>query len=121
MRTNKQKLRSKSDVLFHEVCLKLNPNCLLCGNQAQQIHHFRPKGSYGILRYTIINGVALCRSCHFKLTFQDTSLQAKIAEIKGLRWFRKIEKLSKGTPANYQTTDWYKLNIKRLENILNKL
>ena len=121
MRTAKQKLRSEADQLFYKVCLKLNNRCLLCDSLASQIHHFKPKSTFGILRYEVINGIPLCQSCHFKLTFTDSSLQAKIADIKGSRWFKRIEELSKGTPADYQRNEWYKLNIKKLEKLLKKL
>ena len=117
----KKRLRSEADKLFHDVCMKLNGRCFLCYGLASQVHHFKPKGSYGILRYEISNGIPLCQSCHFKLTFSDSSLQAKIAEIKGLKWFRRIEKMAKGAPASYQTIKWYQDNIKYLQKVLKKL
>ena len=118
---SKKQLRSQADKLWYQVCLKLNNRCLLCDGLASQVHHFKPKGSYGHLRYEILNGIPLCQSCHFKLTFTDSSLQAKIAEIKGLLWHRKIQKLAKKTPANYRTTDWYRKIIEYLKGVLKKL
>lgn len=121
MRTNKQRLRSEADRLAKEVCLKLNDRCLLCGGMASTAHHFKPKGLYGHMRYMVENLIPICFSCHFKLTFTDSTLQAKIAEIKGFQWFRKIDKISKERPASYQTIKWYQENIDYLKGVLEKL
>ena len=59
-------LRRKADRLFHQVCLKNNPNCLICGKQAINAHHYVPKSQSNNLRYDTNNGISICMGCHLK-------------------------------------------------------
>jgi 5-methylcytosine-specific restriction endonuclease McrA len=93
--------------------------CSVCGEKATQVHHFFPKGRFGHLRYDIDNGVPICQSCHFKHHhIGDPRINQEIIDVRGMKWYRELEKKSKKKPTSYQTIAWYKDNIKRLEKEL---
>jgi hypothetical protein len=81
------------DKLISPITIKLFPKCILCGTKTQVGHHFVHRSKSLILRYNFkYNIIPLCNSCHFKLHFNEGFWSAKIVQIKGLRWFKWLEK-----------------------------
>ena len=80
------------DKLLTPIIIKLFPKCLLCGNPTQVAHHHCHKSKSLILRYDLKNLIPLCHSCHLKLHFNESFWASKIVQIKGLKWFKYIEK-----------------------------
>lgn len=89
----KKKTQKDCDKLISIVSIKLNPKCLLCGQPAQVGHHFVHRSKSLILRYDFENVISLCNSCHFKLHFNEGYWSGKIVEIKGMKWFKKLDKM----------------------------
>ena len=120
-RTKKQKLCSEADKLWSMVCLeKYGRRCEVCGNQANQVHHFFPKGQYSLLRYDLDNGIVICQRCHFKHHQGDPTIHQKIIAKRGIKWYNLLEKRSKKRTTSYKTTAYYEENIKRLKNFLKR-
>ena len=113
---SKTKLRKKADKLWTQKVLNL-PYCEVCGStKVLQAHHFYYKSSYPHLRYNLKNGVVLCRACHFKLHHRDPkAVEEEIIRAKGKRWYNALKKLSKIKPVSFQTMDYYRAIIKKLE------
>ena len=88
----KDKNQKICDRLLSPLIKDLFPHCLLCGGETQVAHHFVHKSKSLALRYNLNNLIPLCSSCHFKLHQNEGYWSAKIIEIKGLRWFKAIEK-----------------------------
>ena len=84
--------QKKCDALLSPLVKKLHPKCLLCGTDTQVAHHFVHKSKSGVLRYHLPNLINLCNGCHFKLHHNESYWAGKIIEIKGLRWFKSLEK-----------------------------
>lgn len=95
---------------------KWGDKCLICGRPAQVAHHFKPKGSYKMLRFNLDNGIPLCNGCHFRLHKVDPSLSNLIAEKRGKKWFNKIQKLANKTQSGAYSKDW----VKQQEKLLKK-
>lgn len=68
---------------------------MLCNGLTQVAHHHFKKEKSLTLRYNLDNLIPLCNGCHFKLRFHESYWACKIMEIKGLGWFRKLDKLNK--------------------------
>ena len=113
----KKKLRKIADNLWHLRCFKIYGNkCEVCGEKANQVHHFYFKNSCPHLRYDLDNGLPLCIKCHAKLHFKDTKLvESLIIKKRGQKWFNKLEKKSKIKLSSYQTIEWYQQNILNLK------
>ncbi len=126
-KTKKQKLRSKADQLWFEVCiLKYGAICILCGHHHKkkviQSHHFYPKGLYNIVRYDLDNGVPLCKGCHFRHHhLGDTLIHLEIIIKKGKRWLNRLTKKARVRKSSFMTVKWYENHIARLEKIKVKL
>lgn len=90
-------LRNKADNLLTPLVIKLFPKCLLCGRDTEVAHHHVHKSKSNALRYKLINLINLCSSCHFKLHQNESFWASKIVEIKGLEWFRTLEKMKNET------------------------
>ena len=119
MPQNKKKLRSKADKLWYQLLIK--PKCEVCGKQATQVHHFFPKGLFGHLRYNIDNGISLCSSCHFAHHHKgDPRIQQTIIEKRGKKWYNRLNKEKRKSPASYQTISYYRENIEKLQQLLNE-
>lgn len=86
-------MRNKCDALLSPLIIKLYPNCLLCGQKTQVAHHHKHKSSSTRLRYELDNLINLCNSCHYKLHQNESYWASKIVEIKGLEWFKKLDKM----------------------------
>ena len=112
-------VRNKCDKLLSPIIIKLYPRCLLCGGQTQVFHHHKHKSSSTRLRYEIENGIPLCNSCHYKLHQNESYWASKIVDIKGLDWFRKLDKL--GTEIVKADVHFYLAQYERLKKMLDKL
>ncbi len=105
-------LKSNLDRLIQIKGLEENKDCLVCGHQAQVMHHFFTKGSSQNLRWNMRNLVPLCHSCHCKHhNGQDPRINKIIVEKKGDAWFKEMEKLQ---PVPFKT------NMKILKEKLNQ-
>lgn len=111
---SKKTLRAMADRLLQQRATE-GKHCLLCGVVAQVGHHYLPKSQYGHLRFELDNIIPLCNECHFKVEHVDSSLQGKIALIKGKKWYNELIERGREHPSSYQTVGWYKSNIEQLE------
>jgi predicted restriction endonuclease len=69
---NIENKRIKASLEYHiwrnEVYRKDNWTCRLCGNKKQIVaHHLKLFSEFPELRFSIDNGITLCRSCHWKI------------------------------------------------------
>jgi len=115
----KKRLRKKADKLWYEVNLMKEPNCVVCGKPANQVHHFYGKGAYGHLRYDLDNGISICQGCHFKHhTRADAGIHLAIIEKKGQEWVERLKKKAKNRPeSSYKTIGYYENQIDKLKKI----
>lgn len=86
-------LRNKTDKLLTPWICGKQKRCLLCPNTCQVAHHHVHKSSSSRLRYEEKNLINLCSSCHFKLHQNESYWASKIIEIKGVEWFKELDKL----------------------------
>jgi 5-methylcytosine-specific restriction endonuclease McrA len=93
MKLTKKYYKNKCEKLLTPISLKINPNCLLCGNIATVGHHFVFKSTSTRLRYYLPNIISLCQKCHYLLhqNKNQTLYSGRIIEKMGLDWFRDIE------------------------------
>ena len=113
----KARLRSKADNLWFRFLL--NAYCEVCGKGAIQVHHYFHKGSFGHLRYDLLNGISLCRSCHFVLHSQDPKkIEYLIIKKRGKEWLANLEEKAYNPNPNYRTTLTYYQDV--IENLLKK-
>jgi hypothetical protein len=93
-----KKTQKSCDKLLSPIVKKLNPTCLFwgrvqgCTKDTQVAHHHCHKSKSLILRYDIKNLVNFCNHCHLMLHWNESYWASKVVEIKGLAWFRYIEK-----------------------------
>lgn len=90
-------ITSKADKLLTPIIKKLYPKCLLCGRPTEVAHHFCHRSKSNRLRYEILNLINLCSSCHFALHQNESIYSARIVAIKGLKWWKQIEKMKQET------------------------
>lgn len=90
MKTRKQSLKdlvTEADRLLQEKYVALFPECLVCGSQTSEMHHFVPKSQSNNLRYDPFNLIPLCRRCHARHHLSgDPSIVSTIIEKKGFAW-----------------------------------
>ena len=114
----KTRLKNKCDKLYKQAVLSVNPRCEVCGSTyGLTAHHFFPRSSAGHMVYLVENGISLCQSCHFKhhFTFNPT-IHHKVISKRGEKWYNNLETISKEEHSSYKSVEWYKNNIKRLED-----
>ncbi len=112
-------LQKQCDSLLSPIVIKLNPTCLLCPNPTQVAHHHVHKSKSLILRYNMDNLVNLCHSCHLALHMNESYHASRIVEIRGLEWFRELQKeKNKIIKAD---VIWYSEQLGKLRSIYNKL
>jgi 5-methylcytosine-specific restriction endonuclease McrA len=118
--TTKAQLNKKAFNIFKQIVLERdNFLCQSCGGKASTAHHYFPKSLYLYLYYELLNGFAICVSCHFAHhTKSDAIVHRNIEKAKGKYWFSKLEKKMKDKPAKYGSEKWIKENIERLDKIL---
>ena len=109
-------LRKKADDLLSPLVIKLYPSCLLCGRPTEVAHHHCHKSKSNSCRYYLPNLINLCCSCHFALHKNESLYASRIVAIKGLEWFKDIEKKKQ----EYVKTDiyFYLGNYERLSKLL---
>ena len=94
------KLQAKCDKLLTPIVKAENPVCLLngakendnCTYYTQVAHHHVHKSKASALRYNFDNLIPLCNHCHLMLHHNESFWASKIVEIKGIKWFQKLEK-----------------------------
>lgn len=89
-------LQSQALKLWHDISMQQhNYICQSCGQTATQTHHFFFKGTFPHLKYELLNGVPLCRECHYLLHIKDGKLiEKQIINNKGQKWHNKLEKMA---------------------------
>lgn len=130
-RRKKRSLRAKADKLWHKACLKQWGNkCFFadypnlrsedCKGITETCHHFKRKGRFSWLRYSIDVGVPICWNCHYKLEKVEPSMIAEIVLVRGRKWYNRIERLIQEgrEKASFKTLEWYKEQISRLNKFL---
>ena len=86
-------LRNKADALLTPIIKAKFPRCLLCPNDTQVAHHHVHKSQSTRLRYHLDNLIPLCNPCHFKLHHNESYWAGKIIEIRGMDWFKELDRL----------------------------
>lgn len=92
---------------------------MLCGKDTEVAHHHVHKGASTRLRYDIDNLIPLCNHCHLALHMQESYHASRIVDIKGLDWFRELQKKKQETVK--ADVHYYIANYERLNNILKSL
>ena len=112
-------LKTKADKIWKQkVREKYGNLCTVCGKTAQDPHHCFPKGSFSNLRFDILNGVPLCRSCHMGIHYRsDPTILITIINKRGMDWYRALEKRSKEPSKSWKSAEYYKEIIEQLENL----
>ena len=59
------------------------------------------------LRYNLDNLIPLCNGCHMKLGFDESRWGCKVLEIRGLKWFKKLDEYH--TMHKDEKPDFYKI------------
>ena len=111
------KIEKKADNLWRDTILKsVDYKCEVCGGIADQVHHYFPKGQNGHLRYDWKNGIALCKSCHFKHhhTF-NPSIHATVANKRGRKWYDKLNDKARLKPTSFKNLKWYQEQLALVE------
>lgn len=120
------KLQAKCDKLLSPIIKAQYPICLLngaiknerCTYETQVAHHHVHKSKSAILRYNIDNLIPLCNHCHLMLHHNESYWASKIVEIRGVKWFKKLdEEKNKLIQINKA---YYEEQLERLDNILNE-
>ncbi len=86
-------IRNKADALLTPLIKKLWPICILCHATTQVAHHHVHKSKSTRLRYDLDNLIPLCNGCHFKLHQNESYWAGKIIEIKGMPWFKRLDRV----------------------------
>ena len=110
-----RRLQLKCDKLCYEKYLQ--KNCEICGKRAIQLHHYYPKGAYGMLRYTPENLISLCLGCHFRLTHQNPRLADIIREKRGEEWYQALHKKSLEIRYSYKSIKYYEDILQELNKL----
>jgi hypothetical protein len=111
---NIKTLRNKVDKLLTPWICGKHKRCLLCPNASQVAHHHYHKSRSSRLRYEEINLIPLCTACHCKLHHNESYWASKVVEIKGVEWFKKLDKMKN----EIVKTDryFYEENYNRIKN-----
>jgi len=118
----KNKLIKEADKLWHQAGIeKWGLICFFEGTgleaKAHQkitntCHHFKPKGLYPELRYSIDNAVPCCWPCHYKMEKVDKSMAGYIVAERGKKWLDSLKGEIKT-----QTVAYYEEVIKNLQEM----
>ena len=117
---NKKHLKDHADQLWKYACIrKWGQNCNVCNAPGSDVHHFFTRHSFARLRHEIANGIILCRACHIKHHWRgDPTIQQAIIQSRGMKWYRKLEKMAKEKFISFQTVKWYKDIIAELTKFI---
>lgn len=113
----KKKTQKQCDNLLSPIVKKLSPKCLLCGGQTQVAHHHVHKSKSLRLRYHLPNLINLCNGCHLKLHYNESYWASKIVEIKGMEWFKELDRLKEELCVGVNKID-YDIIYERLQKLL---
>lgn len=81
-----------ADKVFQIWFVNKYPDCQLCGKPTSCGHHYFPKSVASALRYEEDNMIPLCVGQHFSHHNGDPRIHAKVLEIRGMDWHKKLEK-----------------------------
>lgn len=112
-------VRNQADKLLTPLIIKMYPKCLLCNNPTQVAHHHIHKSKSTRLRYEINNLVPLCHSCHLALHMNESYHASRIVEIRGLDWFRDLERMKNEIVK--ADVLWYSKQLGKLRILMEKL
>ena len=85
--------RKKCDSLLQDIMREKYKFCEVCGGKNEVAHHVVTKALSSFLRYNLANLAHICKRCHFALHIQsDSSILAKLIEIRGKEWYAELEK-----------------------------
>ena len=88
--------------------------CEVCGLLAQVRHHHNEKSKSNAGRYNHDNLIALCHSCHAKITFGDNNVVATYSIKRGPEWVERMKQLKKARK-QYYTKGELEIIIKKYE------
>lgn len=116
-------IRTKADNLLTPIIKRKYPKCLLnapkCWGDTQVAHHHVHKSKSTRLRYDLDNLIPLCSHCHIVLHNNESYWASKIVEIKGIEWFKTIDK--RKDEIVKADVHFYIANYERLLTIFNNL
>jgi 5-methylcytosine-specific restriction endonuclease McrA len=104
-----QYYRKKADTMLQEFGRKLYKHCYSCGMKSVTLHHYFPKSTAMHLRYSLLNCVPVCQSCHFRHHNGDPRPQNNINAKKGQEWLDDLN-YAKNHPdktKKYNTKGYY--------------
>jgi HNH endonuclease len=83
--TTSERKRAMSTVEYRQwrfcVLKRDNFKCVMCNNENPlQVHHIVPWSENVILRFSVENGVSLCRGCHNKIKDKESQFQSQFTE-----------------------------------------
>ena len=112
-----RKLKKQADDLWKiKVMEKYGRVCTICPNIASDPHHYFIKGNFSNLRYSLENGVPLCRKHHMDIhNRQDPDVIARIISRRGQKWHDDLTEQSKKPAKSWKSIEYYKEIIKKLE------
>ena len=122
-KTKKQLLETQAIKLWKAACLKKwGSFCEVCGEPADTFHHFIPKSRNGLLKYDVMNGIPICRRCHYKIHFSPSPTEvyriiATIRRKRGKKWCNYIDKAEKIHKSSFKTVAWLEEQIKKLKKL----
>lgn len=123
---DKKTLTKELEVLWKEACLYTwGDICEVCRKPANAFHHFIPRSKSLFLRYDVLNGVPLCRSCHSKIHHITKNpddvyeIQKKIRKQRGKVWENYIDTNKRIKGGSY-TIELLEKQIKYLKDLLKR-
>lgn len=121
---NKEQLHKLALKMWQLAVIKRFGNqCAICGQPAEQIHHFIPTHSHAGLKYFIENGIPLCKKHHYLIhhshnPYEIYKLVKQIIDSRDEDFIAVIETKFKQASHKWLKKDLLKV-IDDLENYLN--
>lgn len=118
VKNKKKYLSNKADKLWYEACrIKWGTKCTVCGQEANQVHHWIKRSQSLATRWDLENGVPVCQSCHYVLEHSPDvkkrrAFEDKIIKARGKKWWDRLEKKRHGI---------FKKNLGNLKKIIKEL
>ena len=106
---NRDKLTKQCDEIWYQIVMEgAGYICEVCGQPANQAHHFFPKSMSAILRHETKNGIPICMGCHFYHHHKgDPKIHQTIIEKRGKEWYNELKEKSKQLLHSYRTKEYY--------------
>ncbi len=111
-------VQKKCDVLLTPIVKKLFPFSMF-GGATEVAHHFIHKSKSNRLRYDFDNLIPLTHKQHQALHHNESFWSGQIIDIKGIEWFRVLEKRKQESIKT--DVHYYIAKLKELTEILNEL